>query len=65
MASSKVDDVQILNQDSPPSTPPGEDKKARQQPYRYDAVLWLFGFLFLSILHSLMFGIGKFTLILN
>ena len=33
----------------------------RQQSYRYDGVLWSFGLLFLSILLSLIFGIGKFT----
>lgn len=52
---SKIEDVKIVNEETPPSTPP----ESKPQPYRYDAVLWLFGILFLSILHSLMFGIGK------
>lgn len=34
----------------------------KSQQYRYDAVLWLFGILFLGILHSLIFGIGKSSL---
>ena len=46
-----------------PPTPSQEEIRGdtRRQLYRYDGVLWSFGLLFLSILLSLIFGIGKFT----